>query len=172
MSKQRINLGQIIVIAMLALAGAGAFLFGYTLEDKRDEAAIKSLVTGLADNLSKTETESTASALIKVKAVADAFADPMTLEMDKYAFGDYDRDRLLASIGRYRALVGSAKVTASDIRITITAKEKANGTFAGRFEGTLKSGPGDVIVKDIDAEFVKIDGRWKIKSLKFTNVLH
>ena len=157
---------------MLVLAGAGAFLFGYTLEDKRDEAAIKSLVAGLADNLSKTETESTASALIKVKAVADAFDDPMTLAMDKYAFGDYDRDRLLASMGRYRALVKSAKVSASDIRITITEKEKANGTFAGRFEGTLKSGPGDVIIKDIDAEFVKTDGRWKIKSLKFTNVLH
>ena len=94
MSKMRINLGQIIVITMLVLAGAGAFLFGYTLEERRDEAAIKSLVTGLADNLSKTETESTASALIKVKAVADAFADPMTLAMDKYAFGDYDRDRV------------------------------------------------------------------------------
>ena len=172
MSKMRINLGQIIVITMLVLAGAGAFLFGYTLEERRDEAEIKSLVSGLADNLTQTETESTASALIKVKAVADAFADPMTLAMDKYAFGDYDRDRLLASMGRYRALVKSAKVSASDIRITITEKEKANGTFAGRFEGTLKSGPGDVIIKDIDAEFVKTEGRWKIKSLKFTNVLH
>ena len=172
MSKQRINLGQIIVITMLVLAGAGAFIFGYTLEDKRDEAAIKSLVTGLAENLSKNETESTASALLKVKAVADAFADPMTLAMDKYAFGDYDRERLLASMGRYRALVKSAKVSASDIRITITEKEKASGTFAGRFEGTLKSGPGDAIIKDIDAEFVKTEGRWKIKSLKFTNVLH
>ena len=172
MSKVRINLGQIIVIIMLVLAGAGAFIFGYTLEDRRDEAEIKSLVTGLAENLSKTENESTASALIKVKAVADAFADPMTLAMDKYAFGDYDRERLLASMGRYRALVKSAKVSASDIRITIAEKEKASGTFAGRFEGTLKSGPGDVIIKDIDAEFVKTEGRWKIKSLKFTNVLH
>ena len=74
MSKMRINLGQIIVITMLVLAGAGAFIFGYTLEGKRDEAAIKSLVTGLADNLSKTETESTASATEATKSTAPAIA--------------------------------------------------------------------------------------------------
>ena len=172
MTKQSINLARVIMIAILVLAGAGAFLFGYRWAEKRDEAQITELLTTLAANLSKTESESTAAALLKVKAVADVFADPMSLAMDKYAFGDYDRDRLLASMGRYRALVRTARVSASDIRITITASDKANGTFAGKFDGSLKSGPGDVIIKDIDAEFVKIDGRWKIKSLKFTNVLH
>lgn len=172
MSKQPVNLARLIIIALLVLAGAGAFLFGYRWAEKRDEAQITESLTSLAVNLSKTESESTAAALLKVKAVADAFADPMSLAMDRYAFGDYDRDRLLASMGRYRALVRTAQVSASDIRVTLTAADKAAATFSGRFEGSLKSGPGDVIIKDIDAEFVKIDGRWKIKSLKFTNVLH
>lgn len=172
MSSKRIYLGKWIVLLVVILAVGGYFLYWHLTAEKRDEAKIAMLVTSLAENLSKSDKESTATALLKVKAVADAFASPMSLAMDKYAFGEYDRDRLLASMGRYRALVKQAAVTAADIKITITAPDQAAGYFSGRFEGSLKSGPGDVIIKDIDAEFVKIDGRWKIKSLKFTNVLH
>ncbi len=80
--------------------------------------------------------------------------------------------RLLASVGRYRAMVGKAQVSAADIIVEIISKERAQVHFSGRFAGELKNGISNNIIKDIEAEFIKIDGRWLIKSMIFRNVLH
>ena len=169
---KRIYLGKFIVLAVIAVLAGILVPYWYITNQSRDEQQIKNLISDLAENLSRTPQESTATALIKVKSIADAFTDPMTLAMDKYATGIYSRDRFFASLSRYRALVGEAQVAAADITVELTGKESARGYFSGSFSGKLKSGLSDKIVKDIDAEFVKINGKWKIKKLKFTNVLH
>ena len=168
---KKIYLGKYIFTVLLLLAAAGVW-YWYAVAGKSDEALIGKAIAALASDLSKNKQESTATALLKVKGIAGAFADPMTLGMDQYAFGSYDRERLLASIGRYRAMISRAEVTASDITVEMLDKEHAKVYFSGRFAGELKNGMSDTIVKDIEAESVKIDGKWLIKSMKFRSVLH
>ena len=165
-------MGKYIFALLLLPAVVIGALYWYSAAGKRDEVLIGSLIDTLATDLSKNKQESPATALLKVKGIAGAFADPMTFSMDHYAFGSYDRDRLLSSIGRYRTMVGQAAVTASDITVEIIEKNRAKVYFSGRFAGELKNGMSDTIVKDIEAESVKIDGRWLIKSMKFRSVLH
>ena len=169
---KRIYLGKYIVLALLLLAAAAGGLYWYMTAEKRDEVLIKNMLNTLAEDLSKSDKESTATALLKVKGVAGVFADPMIFGMDRYAAGSYDRDRLLSSIGRYRTLIGKAEVTASDIIVEMQGKNQAKASFSGRFSGSLKNGMSDTIVKDIEAEFIKTDGKWLIRSMKFRNVLH
>lgn len=170
--RKRLYLGKYIVLAVIALSVGCAVPFWYLSQEKRDEYLIKDLIRTLAENLSRTPEESTATALLKVKSIADAFTDPMSCAMGQYAAGEFDRERLIGSLTRYRAMVGKAVVSAGDITLEVTGKMSARVYFSGSFSGTLKSGMHDRIVKDIDAELVKLDGRWKIKQIKFTNVLH
>ncbi|MBO5923576.1 MAG: hypothetical protein J6Q81_03595 [Lentisphaeria bacterium] len=169
---KQVYLGKYIFSAIVLLAILAGFLyFGIGLS-KRDEVLIKERLTTLAGDMSKSDKESTATALLKVKGIAGAFADPMTLAMDHYAAGKFDKERLFSSVTRYRTMIGKARVSASDIIVKITDKEHAEVNFSGKFSGELKNGMSDTIIKDIEAELVKIDGKWLIKSMKFRNVLH
>jgi len=172
MSKKRIYIGKYLLITGVVLLALAAYLIWNLTQERRDEVRIKNLLYTLSADLSKTSDESAATALLKVRGVTGAFADPMLFAMDHYAQGSYDRERLLASVTRYRTTIAQAQVTADDVVIKITAPEAASGYFSGKFSGTLKNGMSDKIIKDIDVEFIKIDGKWKIKSLKFSNVLH
>lgn len=169
---KRVYIGKYLVLAAVLATALAALIYWYTAAEKRDEVRIKNVLTTLAADLSKTPSESTATALLKVKSIAGAFADPMTFAMDQYAAGSYDHDRLLSSVGRYRTMVKQAAVTASDITVELPEKTHAKVYFSGRFSGELKSGMSDTIVKDIEAEFIKINKHWRIKSMKFRNVLH
>lgn len=169
---KKMYFGKYIFAVLLLLALAAGAWYWYSSAEKRDEAIIAKLIDTLAADLSKNHKESTATALLKVKGIAGAFTDPMTLAMDRYAAGSYDRDRLLSSIGRYRTMIAQANVTASDITVEMTGKNSARAYFSGRFAGELKNSMSDTIVKDIEAELIKLDGRWLIRSMKFRNVLH
>lgn len=169
---KRVYLGKYIVWGGVLLAGLAAFLFWSVTSAKSDEVLIRERLHALAGDLCKSEQESTAAALLKAQNIAGAFDEPMTLAMDNYAAGSYDHERLLASVGRYRAMVGKAQVSAADIIVEIISKERAQVHFSGRFAGELKNGISNNIIKDIEAEFIKIDGRWLIKSMIFRNVLH
>ncbi len=169
---KRVYIGKYLVLAAVLAATLAALLYWYITAEKRDEMLIKNVLTTLAADLSKSPSESTAAALLKVKGVAGAFAEPMTLAMDHYAAGSYDHERLLSSVGRYRAMVKQAAVTTSDITVELSDKTHARVYFSGRFSGELKSGMSDTIVKDIEAEFIKTNKHWRIKSMKFRNVLH
>ena len=170
--KKRIYIGKYLLLAIVILLSTAAGLFWYFSQEKRDEAQIRNLLHSLTENLSKSPDESAAAALLKVKTITGALADPMLFAMDHYAQGSYDRERILSSVTRYRTMIKTAKVSADDIVITVNSDSTATGFFSGKFVGELKNGMSDKIIKDIDAEFVKIDGKWKIKSLKFTNILH
>lgn len=169
---RRIYLGKIIFFAVILLAVLAAAAYWGINVSKRDEVLIKEHLNTLANDLSKSDKESTATALLKVKGIAGAFADPMTLTMDQYAMGSYDHERLFASVTRYRSMIGKAQVSATDIIVKLIDKEHAEVYFSGKFAGELKNGMSDTIIKDIEAELVKIDGKWLIKSMKFRNILH
>ncbi|MBR2357276.1 MAG: hypothetical protein IKA65_04540 [Lentisphaeria bacterium] len=169
---KRIYIGKYLVLGFIALLVLGFVIYYAANASKRDEVRIKNVLTDLAGNLSKTPQESTATALLKVKSIAGAFDCPMTFGMDHYAAGSYDSDRLFASVGRYRTLIKKANVTASDISVELLDKTRAKVFFSGRFAGELKNGMSDTIIKDIEAEFIKINKHWRIKSMKFRNVLH
>ena len=172
MSAKRVYVGKYLLAAVLLLSAAAAFMWRYWSNNNSPETQIRLLLTELAGNLSKTPQESTATALVKVKSIADAFANPVDVAMDQYAFGKYDREKILSSLGRYRALIGSAVVMADDINIKITGPGTACGSFSGKFSGTLKSGSSEKLIRDVDVELIALDGKWKIKTLKFTKVLH
>ena len=168
---KKIYIGKYIFFLLLLLSAIGAW-YWYAVAGKSDEALIGKVITTLANDLSKNKQESTATALLKVKGIAGAFADPMTLAMAHYAAGEFDKERLLSSAGRYRAMIGKAQVSASDITVEITGKTQAKVYFSGKFSGVLKNGMSDSVIKDIEANLIKIDGKWLIKSMKFSNVLH
>lgn len=172
MTAKRIYVGKYLLAAVLLVAAAAAFVWRYGSNNNSPEMQIRLLLTELAGNLSKAPQESTATAMIKVKSIADAFADPVDVAMDRYAFGKYDREKMLSSLGRYRALVGSAVVAVDDINIEVTGPGTASCSFSGKFSGTLKSGSSEKLIRDVDVELIAIDGNWKIKKLKFTKVLH
>ena len=122
---KRVYIGKYLVLAAVLAATLAALLYWYITAEKRDEMLIKNVLTTLAADLSKSPSESTAAALLKVKGVAGAFAEPMTLAMDHYAAGSYDHERLLSSVGRYRAMVKQAAVTTSDITVELSDKTHA-----------------------------------------------
>ena len=169
---KRIYLGKIIFAVIILLAVTAITVYCCITLSRRDEVIIKERLHTLADDLSKSAKESTATALLKVKGISGAFAYPMTLAMDNYAQGSYDHERLLSSAGRYRTMISTVQVTASDIIVEIAGKDRAKVYFSGRFAGTLKNGINDTIIKDIEADLIKLDGKWLIKSIKFRNVLH
>ncbi len=172
MSAKRLYIGKYLLLsAVLLLAGSFA-LFYYLNAEKRDEAKIRTLLHTLADDLSKNPQESAASSLLKIKSISNAFTDPASVSMDKYASGEFSNEQIISYAGKYRSLLRSAEVSVSDMQISIKDKTSANGFFSGRFSGKSKSGMSDTIVKDIEAVFVKQDGKWLIKSIKFSNVLH
>ena len=169
---RRIYLGKYLFTAAVLLAAAAALLYWKIGLSQRDEVLIREHLHTLANNMSKSDGESTAAALLKVKGIAGAFADPMTLAMAHYAAGEFDKERLLSSAGRYRTMIGKAQVSASDITVEFTGKTQAKVYFSGKFSGVLKNGMSDTIIKDIEANLIKTDGKWLIKSMKFSDVLH
>ena len=169
---KRISPVKAVFSAVILLAAAAAVVCCCINIAKRDEVLIRERLHTLAGDLSKSDRESTASALIKVKGIAGAFTNPMTMAMDNYASGSYDHERLLASAGRYRSMIAASQVAAADITVEMIGKDRAKVYFTGRFSGTLKNGMSDTIIKDIEAELIKTDGRWLIGSMKFRNVLH
>ena len=61
---KRIYLGKYIVLALLLLAAAAGGLYWYMTMEKRDEVLIKNMLNTLAEDLSKSDKESTATALL------------------------------------------------------------------------------------------------------------
>ena len=120
MSSKRIYIGKyLLLVALLRAGGIVAAVWHFT-QEKRDEVRIQKLLYALADDLSKNPTESAATALLKVKAVTGAFAEPLLLSMDNYAQGSFDRERLLANVSRYRTMIAQAQVTIDDVNIKIS----------------------------------------------------
>ncbi len=170
--KKRIYIGKYLLFGILLLAGGISWLVWHFSADKRDEVKIRKVIYALAADLSKNNNESAAVALLKVKNVVNVFTDPVELAMDQYAYGPYDHDRLLSSVGRYRALLEEAEISVQDLQLEIIGDNQARGSFAGRFDGKTKSSMSEVIIKDVDIELVKIKNSWKIRSMRFIGVLH
>ena len=172
MNAKRLYIGKYLLLAAVLLIAGGFALVYYLNAEKRDEAKIRTLLHTLAEDLSKNQQESAASSLLKIKSIANAFSDPASVAMDKYASGEFNNEQIISYAGKYRSLLQHAEVSVSDIQMSIQDKTSASGFFSGRFSGKTKSGMSDTIVKDIEAVFVKQNGKWQIKSIKFSNVLH
>ena len=168
---QKIYLGKYIVPAILLTVCTLSVLSWYWGREKRDEILIRSLIGELAEDLSKTPQESTTQSLLKVKNIADAFNSPADIVMDIYAAGSFDSEQLFNHATRYRTMLQTASVSVDNINITVIDENNASGYFSGSFSGTTKNGLSDRIVKDIEVDLIKVNNKWKIKSLKFSNVL-
>ncbi len=167
----RVYLGKYLATAALLLLAAGLAVWFFYDSDS-DETKIRRTVDQLAQALSKTPGESAATALLKVQTIVNSFEAPVDVAMGEYALGTYDAERLAASAGQYRTYIARATVSADDFEITRTAPDRAHGFFSGKFSGESKNGLTHTEVQDIEVTLVKIDGRWKIKNIRFRKVLH
>ena len=166
----RLDLRHLIVLAAVIAAAVAAWWFWFRPET--DETKVRRLFEELAVSLCRDPSENAPTGLLKSRSVAEAFADQVEVTLDEYAVGKWNNEQVLSHAMQYRAFLETANVAVSDIRVTITAPGRANCTFAGRFSGKSKSGVSHREVRDLSAELVAQDGRWKIKSIQFEKVLH
>ena len=166
----KIYIGKYVFLAVIIMLAAAAVLPLILKHAQSDEAKAMKVLTLLAQNLSKNADESTASALIKVKSAASAFAYPATIAMDKYISGTYDEEAMLSTIGRYRSFIKNAHLSINDPEIKMQ-NDHAQITFSGKFSGTTKKALSETIVQDVTVDFIKLDGQWKIKNVRFSKVL-
>ena len=166
----RLDLRHLIALVLVLLAAAAVWWIWFRPET--DEARIRRLFGELAESLCRDPSESTPTGLLKSRSVAETFTDPVEVTLDEYATGKLTQEQVLSHAMQYRAFLETANVSVSDLRITVTAPDRALCTFAGRFVGRSKSGASHREVRDLSAELVKVNNEWKIKSIQFEKVLH
>lgn len=157
-------------IILFALAVWGAW-YWFRVADS-DETRIRHAIRQLSEALNKTPKESAAIGLLKVKTVADSFADPADITIGEYVSGKFNRETVTGHAMQYRSLLEHATVSVSDLRVELTAPDRAHCVFNGKFSGRSKSGISHEEVNDLDAVLVKRDKRWKIQEIRFQKVLH
>lgn len=172
MKRKKLYIGKYIPMILLLISALTLGSIWLFTREKRDEAKLLDTLETLAEDLSKNPNESAAAALIKVKSAASAFAYPADIAMGKYVAGSYDEEKMLASIGRYRSFIKTAKISVNDPEIITIQENYAQIIFSGKFSGTTKNSLSETVINDVTVDFIRLNGQWKIKSARFSQVLH
>ena len=159
----------IFALLFAAVVAAGAWF----LTRDRDEARIRAVVAGFTERLSKSPTEAPGISLAKVAGMEKLFAPQVEFDFPREKFHrTLEAREISAKAGAYRNFFSEAKFRVSDLVFLSRDSERAvvegmgllNGRLAGRGEAVEDS-------REIEMEFVRIDGEWRIRRITVREVL-
>ena len=159
-----------IPIVLLAAAVAAAAWF---LARDRDEARIRELVDDLASHLSKSAAEAPGITLGKLAGLEKFFAPQVEFDFPREKFHRTVEAREIASkAGAYRNFFGEVKFRVRDLtflaRDRDTATAEGIGLVTGRTAGRRETVDDS---REIVMEFVRLDGKWRIRRIAVREVL-
>jgi len=159
-----------IPVVLLAAAVAAAAWF---LTRDRDEARIRALVDDLTSHLSKSATEAPGITLGKLAGLEKFFAPQVEFDFPREKFHrTVEAREITAKAGAYRNFFSEVKFRVRDLtflsRDRDTATAEGIGLVTGRTAGRRESVDDS---REIVMEFVRHDGKWRIRRIAVREVL-
>ena len=152
----------IALIALVVAAGA------YFLFFKKDELSlVKAQIGSLAAEASKqSQQEAPLTSAAKAQALAGLFAETCEVKIDGVPIsGVFRRDEIPGHAMLVRGHFQKALFTIHDLDAELATELTAKASFTIMLVGTLGNGESVREVRDINAQLVKADGKWRISSL-------
>lgn len=167
--KRKLLLTGSAVLLLAALAVGAYFLFFAEKED----AKIRREFNELSETVRKNGNEGMLVALEKAKTASKFFDDYCTLRLDQIpqGVGVMSRDNVASNTALLRKYFNTMRISFYDMAVLVDPGGKeAQVTFTAVFKG---SGAGRSLEepREMDAELVKKNGRWLIRTLAFREVI-
>ena len=156
----------VIMVVFVAIAGG---LFWLLKSGKSPEAQVREKLDRWAENVTKNESETNSTLLIKTASLEKMCAPTCIIETSRFGLaGSYAPEELSALAAKVRGMASKIDFRFADIQVTIAATGDAKVTCTTHFEVTIAGNDSGQETAETEIHLSLIDGTYKFD--KFAEV--
>lgn len=160
--------GWLIRAGLLAVVVAGVAYWRWP----RPEREVRRRFELLSNWVSKEPGETTSVMVYKTQRLGELFADPCTLEVDRYGLaGTYSPEEISSHAARARPMVARMTLSFHDLHIRFPTKDSAEVEFTARWVAESDTGGPIEETAEVVGQVRRVDGKWLFHHFREVPVL-